>query len=375
MALDIFSPVTLGAIRLANRVVMAPMTRDRAGPGDVPTALMADYYRQRAQAGMIVTEGTQPSPAGKGYYRTPGIHDAAQVAGWSRVADAVHGDAGRIVMQLMHVGRAAVRANKDADAETVAPSAVASREPIAGPDGVPVQPESPRALATAEIAGVVAEFTAAARNAIAAGLDGVELHCTSGYLPMQFLSTGSNHRDDRYGGSTVNRIRFVVEAIEAMAGAIGADRVGFRIFPGNPYNDMQDDDPAETYGALVTALDPLGLAYLHLIHAPTPELDALSLLRPRWSGAIIANNGLKLETARALLESGVVDAVSFGRPFISNPDLVARFRHGAPLARQDRETFYTGEARGYTDYPIWPHEAQPGADAAQPAFAHGRTAR
>ncbi|WP_174291229.1 alkene reductase [Sphingomonas bacterium] len=351
--MDIFSPVTLGALRLANRVVMAPMTRDRAGDADEPTPLMLEYYRQRASAGLIVTEGTQPSATGKGYWRTPGLHDAVQVEGWRHVADAVQGAGGSLVVQLMHVGRAAVAANKAADAETVAPSAIASREPIAGPDGQPVPPAMPRALETAEIAGVVEEFAQAARNARAAGIDGVELHCTSGYLPMQFLSTGSNRRTDGYGGATANRIRFVVETLEAIAAAIGADRVGLRVFPGNPYNDMQDDDPADTYGALIDALDPLGLAYLHLIHYPTPELDALALLRPRWSGPIIANNGLRLDTARALLDTSTVDAVSFGRAFISNPDLVERFRVGAPLARQDRDTFYTGEAKGYTDYPAW----------------------
>jgi N-ethylmaleimide reductase len=351
--MDIFSPVALGALRLANRIVMAPMTRDRAGPGDVPTSLMAEYYRQRANAGLIVTEGTQPSPAGKGYWRTPGIHSQAQIKGWRAVADAVHGEGGKIVVQLMHVGRAAVIANKDPDAETIAPSAIPCRERIPGPDGVPAATAMPRALETSEIAGVIAEYAAAAANARAADLDGVELHCTSGYLPMQFLSTGSNKRRDRYGGSTPNRIRFVVETLEAMAHAIGADRIGFRIFPGNPYNDMHDEDPADTYTALIDALAGLGLAYMHLVHYPTPELDALALLRPRWPGAIIANNALKLDTAKALLATGKVEAVSFGRPFISNPDLVERFRSGAPLALQDRDTFYTGEERGYTDYPRW----------------------
>ena len=191
---DIFSPVTLGNIALSSRVVMAPMTRDRAGPGDVPTDIMVDYYRQRAGAGLIVTEGTQPSRVGKGYWRTPGIHSEAQVEGWRKVADAVHGEGGKIVMQIMHVGRAAVQANKDADAESVAPSAIPCPDKIPGPDGVPVDPVMPRALETDEIAGVIADYVAAARNAIRAGLDGVELHCASGYLPMQFLSSNSNQR-------------------------------------------------------------------------------------------------------------------------------------------------------------------------------------
>lgn len=356
--MDIFSPVTLGALSLSNRIVMAPMTRDRAGPDDEPTALMTEYYRQRASAGLIVTEGVQPSPEGKGYWRTPGLHSEAQVEGWRRVAGAVHERGGQIVAQLMHVGRAAVAANKGAGVETVAPSAIASREPIPGPDGVPLATVTPRALETDEIPHVIEQYVQAARNARAAGLDGVELHCTSGYLPMQFLSTGSNRRDDRYGGGTANRIRFVVETMEAMAGAIGADRVGFRIFPGNPYNDMSDEDPADTYGALIDALDPGGFAYMHLIHYATPKLDALALLRPRWRGAIIANNALTLESARALLDTGQVDAVSFGRPFISNPDLVERFRAGAPLAPQDREFLYSGEEKGYTDYPRWAGEKE-----------------
>lgn len=353
---DLFSPVRLGAISLSNRIVMAPMTRDRAGQGDVPTPLMVEYYRQRAGAGLIITEGVQPSPAGKGYWRTPGIHSDAQIDGWHDVADTVHGAGGAMVMQIMHVGRVSVRANKDIDAETVAPSAIASRDPVPGPDGKPVPTEAPRALEAAEIPAVIGEFVQAARNARSAGMDGVELHCTSGYLPMQFLSTGSNRRTDHYGGSVVNRIRFVVEILEGMADAIGADRVGFRIFPGNPYNDMQDDDPAETYGTLLRAVDPLRLAYLHLIHAPTPESDALSLVKAHWTGPVIANNNLSRHSAQALLDSGRADAVSFGRPFISNPDLVERFRQNAPLARADRETIYSGggdDARGYTTYPTW----------------------
>jgi N-ethylmaleimide reductase len=335
---------------LANRVVMAPMTRDRAGPGDVPTALMATYYRQRASAGLIVTEGTQPSPSGKGYWRTPGIHSEDQIAGWRAVAAAVHAASSTIVMQLMHVGRASVRANKDAAAETVAPSAIPSVDPIPGPDGVPVAPEKPRALTLSEIAGVVDDYARAARNARAAGMDGVELHCTSGYLPMQFLSSNANVRTDRYGGTAANHARFAIEVLEAMATEIGADRVGFRIFPGNPFNDMREDKPAATYGALFDGIAGLGLAYCHLIHYPTPELDALDLVRRYWRGAIIANNNLDRARAEALLADGV-DAVSFGRPFVANPDLVERLRRGVPLARPDRATFYTGEERGYTDYP------------------------
>ena len=351
---DIFAPVRLGELELANRVVMAPMTRDRAGPEDEPTDLMVEYYRQRASAGLIVTEGTQPSPAGKGYWRTPGIHSQQQVAGWARAADAVHQAGGRIVMQLMHVGRAAVRANKAPDAETVAPSAIPCPDPIPGPDGVPVPTEMPRALDTAEIPGVIAEYVMAARNSRAAGLDGVELHCASGYLPMQFLSSNTNLRTDRYGGSAENRVRFVAETLAALADAIGPGRVGFRICPGVPFNGMADADPAETYATLLRAVDGLGLAYCHLIHIPNQGFDALELVRANWSGPVIENCGLTLEKAQALLAEGKAEAVSFGYAYIANPDLVERFQHGTPLAKADRTTFYTGhgdDARGYTDYP------------------------
>jgi N-ethylmaleimide reductase len=351
---DIFSPVTLGDIELANRVVMAPMTRDRAGPGDVPTDIMVDYYRQRAGAGLIVTEGTQPSRVGKGYWRTPGIHSEAQVEGWRKVADAVHGEGGRIVMQIMHVGRAAVQANKDADAETIAPSAIPCPDKIPGPDGVPVDPVTPRALETDEIAGVIEDYVAAARNAIRAGLDGVELHCASGYLPMQFLSSNSNQRTDRYGGSVENRIRFVVEVLDAMADAIGPGRVGFRICPGVQFNGMNDANPHETYAALLKAVDHKGLAYCHLMHIPLEGQDPLDLVRENWTGKLIFNRGLTLESAQAVLAEGKADAASFGFLFIGNPDLVDRFRAGAPLAKANRANFYTGEGNdhlGYTDYP------------------------
>ncbi|MBA4091807.1 MAG: alkene reductase [Sphingobium sp.] len=351
---DIFSPVRLGDLELANRIVMAPMTRDRAGPQDEPTPVMADYYRQRAGAGLIVTEGTQPSPSGKGYWRTPGIHSEAQVDGWRAVAQAVHDEGGRIVMQLMHCGRASVRANKDAGAETVAPSAIPCPDPIPGPDGVPQATDMPRALDTHEIAGVIADYVTAARNAIRAGMDGVELHCASGYLPMQFLSSNSNQRADRYGGSVENRVRFVVETLTALADAIGSGRVGFRICPGITLNGMADADPHETYATLLKAVDGLELAYVHLIHIPLDGQDPLELVRAHWSGPIIENGALTPDKARVLLAEGKADAMSFGYAFIANPDLVARFRTGAPLAKADRSSFYTGhgdDRRGYTDYP------------------------
>lgn len=348
---SLFDPVRLGDIDLANRIVMAPMTRSRAGPGDVPTDLAVAYYRQRANAGLIVTEGTQPSAAGKGYCRTPGIHSAAQVAGWRRVTDAVHAEGGKIVLQLMHCGRIASRLNKDPGAETVAPSAIRAQGQMFTDAAGMVDFDEPRALETDEIPGVVDEFRQAAVNAIAAGFDGVELHAASGYLPMQFLSSGTNRRTDRYGGPVENRIRFTVEALEAMSGAIGAGRVAIRICPGNPFNDIEDADPAETYGALLRAIDPMRLAYLHLVYLRLPQLDSLALAEGNFRGPLMLNESIDYAAAQKFVGSGRDAAVSFGRFYIANPDLVRRFRDGAELARFDRKTLYTAGAEGYTDYP------------------------
>jgi N-ethylmaleimide reductase len=348
---NLFDPATLGAISVANRIVMAPMTRSRAGDGDAPTALNVDYYRQRAGAGLIVTEGTQPSIHGKGYCRTPGIHSAAQIAGWRKVTDAVHREGGRIVLQLMHCGRIAARLNKDPDAETVAPSAIRAKGQMFTDAAGMVDFDEPRALETSEVPAVVAEFRQAAVNAMEAGFDGVELHGASGYLPMQFLSTGTNTRTDRYGGPAENRIRFTVEVLEAMNDAIGAGRVGLRICPGNPFNDITDDDPAETYGALLRAVDPMRLAYLHLVHLRLPEVDGLAVAQANFTGPLILNESIDFDRARELVGSEQAVAVSFARYFIANPDLVQRFRHGAELAHFDRKTLYTAGPAGYTDYP------------------------
>ena len=353
MTKDLFSPVSFGAIEASNRAVMAPMTRDRAGPGDVPTALMVDYYRQRASAGLIVTEGVQPSRTGKGYWRTPGIHEDAQVEGWRAVSDAVHARGGRIVMQLMHCGRVVVPANRGFEAEVIAPSALACPAQVPGPDGVQVDTAMPREITLTEIPALLAEYAQAARNAIAAGMDGVELHCASGYLINQFLNPASNRREDAYGGSAENRIRFPIDVLKALAEAIGADRVGFRISPGNPYNGMDVSDPAETFAPFVKAADALGLAYLHVVDMGLAELDTLAMLRENWSGKIITNNNLRIDTAQAVLGSGRADAVSFGRAFIANPDLVERLRAGVELAKPDFSRLYVGEGRGYTDYPVW----------------------
>jgi len=351
MSDSLFSPVQLGDIALANRVVMAPMTRGRAGPGDVPTQLMAEYYRQRASAGLIVTEGVQPSPVGKGYWRTPGIHSEAQVEGWRTVAEAVHAEGGRIVMQLMHCGRVVVPANRGFEAEVIAPSAIACPDLVPGPDGVPAACAMPRAIEAGEIPALVAEYAHAARNAVAAGLDGVELHCASGYLINQFLNPVSNHRTDAYGGPVENRIRFPIEVLSAMADAIGPGRVGLRIAPGNGYNGMDTSDPAATFAPFVRAADALGLAYVHVIDMGLEDLDTLAMVRANWRGAIVTNNMLTAETAQAALDAGRAEAASFGRPFIANPDLALRMRSGAPLARPDYTLLYAGEERGYTDYP------------------------
>lgn len=346
----LFDPVQLGAIALRNRIVMAPMTRSRAGAGDVPTDLHVEYYRQRASAGLIVSEGTQPSKHGKGYSRTPGIHTAQQIAAWRRVTDAVHAEGGSIVLQLMHCGRIANRLNKDADAETVAPSAIRARGKIYTDAAGMQEFDMPRALETAEIAAVIAEYACATRNALEAGFDGVELHGTSGYLPAQFLSTGTNQRGDRYGGAVENRIRFALETLEAMCGVAGSERVGLRIYPGNPFNDLYDDDPAATFGALLRAVAPLRLAYLHFIYVPQPNLDGLQLLEKNYRGAVILNDSLTQEKAQAYIASGVAQAVSFGRFYVSNPDLVQRFQRGLELAPLDRNTLYTPGAKGYIDY-------------------------
>ncbi len=348
---SLFTPVSLGAISCSNRIVMAPMTRDRAGPGDVPSAIMVRYYQQRASAGLIVTEGTQPSPAGKGYWRTPGIHSDEQIAGWARVAEAVHARGGKITMQLMHCGRVVVPDNRGFDAEIVAPSAVSCPTKVPGPDGVPVDTAKPRALDAAELPGLAEEFATAARNARAAGLDGVELHCASGYLINQFLNPSSNRRTDDFGGSAANRLRFPVMVLEALAKAIGADRVGFRISPGNPYNGMDTAAPWDTFGPFLEAASKLDLAYLHVIDMGADCPDTLDHVHSHFSGNIIVNNMLDGTRADELIRLGEATAVSFGRAFIANPDLPERLRLGAALAKPDYSHLYTGEEKGYCDYP------------------------
>lgn len=346
----IFQPFDLGNLTLKNRIIMAPMTRSRASDGDVPSSMNAQYYAQRASAGLIITEGVQPSANGKGYCRTPGIYTEAQIAGWREVADAVHAEGGHIFMQLMHVGRAAASVNKDDNAETVAPSAIKGDAQIFAETGM-VAMDMPRALDTAEIPAVIDEYKQAAENAIAAGIDGVEIHCTSGYLPMQFLSTGTNKRDDQYGGCVENRIRFVLELLQAVCDAIGAERVGMRICPGHPFNDCHDDNPVETYSTLLSAVNPLGLAYLHVIQSSAEDIDAFELGRANFEGPLMLNDQLSKEKAEQLLTDNACELVSFGRPFIANPDLVERFSKDAPLAEMNVKTLYSPGPEGYVDYP------------------------
>lgn len=351
MAKDLFSPLTLGKLQLQNRIVMAPMTRSRAGADGMPNALMREYYAQRAGAGLVVTEGVAPSAAGLGYCRTPGIYSPEQVAEWRLITDAVHARGGTIVAQIMHVGRISSHYNKPEGAATVAPSAIQAKGEIYT-DQQGMQPhDSPTALTTEGVVEVIEEYRQATVNAFDAGFDGVELHCTSGYLPAQFLSTGTNTRDDQYGGSLENRCRFVLETLAAMAGVDGAGRVGMRICPGNPFNDLYDENPEETFECLLSSASKLDLAYLHAIRMPRGPVDNLALGSRYFADRLIGNDSYSFEEATDAVASGQLTAVSFGRHFIANPDLPARWQSGASLAEFDAATLYTPGEDGYTTYP------------------------
>ncbi len=350
--MNLFTPVTLGALEMRNRFVMAPMTRSRAEPGGVPGELVAEYYRQRAGAGLIVSEGIAPSAAGLGYCRTPGLYSAEQVRAWRRVTEGVHAAGGLIAAQLMHVGRVASALNKPAGADTVAPSAIRAQGEIYT-DQAGMQPlDVPRALAAAEIPAVVEEYRQAAGNALEAGFDAVELHCTSGYLPAQFLSTGSNQRTDEYGGSVANRARFVLEVLQALASVAGSGRVGMRICPDNPFNDLHDEHPEETFEYLLPRAAELDLAYLHVIRFPG-RVDNIKLGQRYFGDRLIGNESFDFESANEAVASGEMSAVSFGRHYIANPDLVERCRRGWPLAEFNPHTLYSPGAEGYTSYPAY----------------------
>jgi N-ethylmaleimide reductase len=355
--IDVFSPFRLGSLALPNRIVMAPMTRNRAGPGNAPTALNATYYAQRAGAGLIVAEASQVSPQGLGYPGTPGIHSAEQIAGWKLVTDAVHAAGGRIFLQLWHVGRISHPSLQPEGALPVAPSAIAPAGQAWTLDGMKPY-VTPRALEAAEIPNIVTQYRRGAANAKVAGFDGIEVHAAHGYLLDQFLRDKTNHRTDRYGGSAENRARLLVEVMEAVAGEWGGDRTGVHLSPTNlAFNDISDSDPAQTFSTAVRALDRLGLAYLHLVEpgpadpvGPGPRLDA-AFFRPLWRSALVVNKAYDLDRANAVLRSGAADLVSFAVLFLANPDLPERFRRGGPFNPPERKTYYGGSTAGYTDYP------------------------
>lgn len=353
---DLFSPIRLGRYDLKNRIAMAPLTRNRAGAGNVPTDLMAEYYGQRAEAGLIIAEATQIVPEGQGYQDTPGIHSPEQIAGWRKVTDAVHAKGGRIYLQLWHVGRVSHSSLQPGGQAPVAPSAIRAKTKTFVNGGF-ADVSEPRALDAAEIPGIIAAYGKAAENAIAAGFDGVEAHGANGYLLDQFLRDGSNHRSDDYGGSIQNRAKVMLGAMRAIVDAVGADRSAIRISPVTPANDAADSNPQPLFNYVVEELDKLALSYIHIIEGATGADRNFGAgfdykaLRQRYNGVWIANNGYDLAMAQAAIADGSADMVAFGRPFISNPDLVQRLRQNAPLAVLDRATLYGGGAKGYVDYP------------------------
>ena len=355
MPTDLFQPVTMGGLTLPNRIVMAPLTRSRAGSGDVPGPLNAEYYAQRATAGLIVSEATQITQQGKGYAYTPGIETPEQVAGWRLVTDAVHAAGGRMFIQLWHVGRISHPSLQPGGGLPVAPSAIRPQGQAFTEHGF--QPfVEPRALEADEIPGIVEDYKRATRNALDAGFDGVEIHAANGYLIDQFLRDGTNRRSDRYGGSVENRTRFLAEVAAAVVGVAGGGRTGIRFSPVSPANDIADTDPEAVFTAAVERLRPHRLAYMHVIEGATqgprevPGGFDLQLLRRGFDGLFMANNGFDKALAQRVLAAGEADLIAFGRPFISNPDLVERLRRDAPLAPDQRETWYGGGAAGYTDY-------------------------
>ena len=343
--------VRIGRYTLRNRLDMAPMTRSRADDTTgVPSALALQYYEQRADAGLIIAEGTFPSPMGKGYVRTPGIHSAAQIEGWTRITEAVHARGGLIFLQLMHTGRISHPSMLPDGATPVAPSAIAAVGQTYTATGLQ-DFIVPRALDTDEIAAIVDEYRLATRHALQAGFGGVELHAASGYLPEQFLSSGTNQRTDRYGGSLENRARFIVEVLEAMIEEAGSDRVGIKISPEMGFNSVTDAAPQETYQYLVQRVGILQLAYLHLARTGS-AFDYRALVRPLFNGALLFGGGLDRDSAASLIASRDADAAVFGSLYLANPDLLQRFVAGAPLNAPERETFYSDGPQGYIDYPV-----------------------
>jgi N-ethylmaleimide reductase len=351
----LFSPFALGDIPLDNRMVMAPMTRSRALERNVPNPIAATYYVQRASAGLMITEGTQVSPQGVGYIRTPGIHSAEQVEGWKHITNAVHRVGGTIFAQLWHVGRVS-HPDFHGGALPVAPSAL----PVTGEaftNNGKVAIPTPRALEASEIAGIIAEFRRGAVNAKAAGFDGVELHGANGYLLDQFLRDGSNHRTDSYGGSLRNRVRFPLEVAEAVIDVFGPDRVGYKLSPHFAGYSMSDSNPVDTFRHITSELNALKVGYLHVSEAIAGPMKmdgtvrVTPFLREAFDGTLIVNGGYDAASANAAIANGEADLVAFGVPFLANPDLPLRYRKSASLNAPDQATFYTGEGKGYIDYP------------------------
>jgi N-ethylmaleimide reductase len=356
----LFSPIKIGPYQLAHRVVMAPLTRMRSDPGDIPSKLMVEYYSQRAsKGGLIISEATPVSIRGNGYAGAPGIYSDSQIAGWRRVTDTIHAKGGRIFLQLWHVGRQSHTDLQPNGEAPVAPSAIAA-EGYAYTKQGEVPFSMPRALALEEIPGIIEEFRTGAERALRAGFDGVEIHGANGYLPDQFLQDGTNKRTDEYGGSIENRARFLLEITQAAISVWGADRVGVRIAPSGTYGSMSDSDPVATFGYLARELNRLGIAYLHVVEPRIKGIEEIAKgqapiaaqhLRQKFSRTLIAAGGFTGESAAAIVAAGDADLVAFGRHFIANPDLPERLRRRLPLNRYDRSTFYGGDARGYTDYP------------------------
>lgn len=358
MAYDaLFTPLEIGAITAPNRVFMAPLTRNRAQPDGVPGDLAKTYYAQRASSGLIISEATQISEMGKGYINTPGIHTDAQIGKWREIVDAVHEAGGRIALQLWHVGRISHSSLLPGGAEPLAPSAVRANAQTFTENGFEDTSE-PRAMTKPDIDQTVADYVAAAQNAREAGFDLVEVHGANGYLIDQFLRDGSNHREDEYGGTVENRVRFLKEVVEAVAGAIGPDRVGVRLAPTGAFNDMHDSDPETLFLHAVETLNPMGLAYLHVVEqfpgddTSEDERAILKKVRAAWNGVFVSNGDYTAETGDARVKDGGEDAVAYGRVYIANPDLVERFAKDATLNEPDQSTFYGGGAEGYTDYPF-----------------------
>lgn len=361
-ASDLFSPYALGPLSLRNRIVMAPLTRNRAQPNNVPSLSAPRYYGERAGAGLIITEATQVSAGGQGYVFTPGIHSHEQIEGWKKVTAAVHEKGGLIFQQLWHVGRIS-HPDFNNGALPISASAIAPRGVLANTFTGPKEIPAPRAIELGEIPLIVESFRQAGENAKAAGFDGVEVHGANGYLLDQFLEDSTNQRTDEYGGSAQNRARLLLEVTEAVVGVWGIERVGVRLSPGGTFNDMGDSNPRETFGYAIRALSAMHLAYLHLIepragHGQDTELNA-KMFRPMFKGTLIAANDYTLERAEKTLAEGSADLIAFGRLFLANPDLVQRFRMRTPLNTPNPETFYSQGDEGYIDYPTLPgHPAQ-----------------